>query len=78
MQAYRFIFDSRDRAAEQRLDDLGGDPYRLFRCRTIMNCAEVCPKGLEPVRAIEAIRLKIARVSVHQGGLETHPPKSPN
>jgi len=45
LQAYRFIFDSRDRATEQRLDDLGGDPFRLFRCRTIMNCAEVCPKA---------------------------------
>jgi succinate dehydrogenase / fumarate reductase, iron-sulfur subunit len=77
IQAYRFIFDSRDRATGQRLDDLGGDPYRLFRCRTIMNCAEVCPKGLEPVRAIEAIRLKIAQVPLHRGALSVHPPVSP-
>lgn len=76
IQAYRFIFDSRDRATESRLDDLD-DAYRLFRCRTIMNCAEVCPKGLEPVHAIERIRLKIAGVAEHAGGLDVHPPKSP-
>jgi succinate dehydrogenase / fumarate reductase iron-sulfur subunit len=74
IQAYRFIFDSRDRATEQRLKDLNNDPYRLFRCRTIMNCAEVCPKGLEPVHAIERIRLKIAGVEDHAGGLDVHPP----
>ena len=77
IQAYRFIFDSRDRATEQRLEDLDHDPYRLFRCRTIMNCAEVCPKGLEPVHAIERIRLRIAGVAGHAGGLNVHPPKSP-
>jgi succinate dehydrogenase / fumarate reductase, iron-sulfur subunit len=59
LQAYRFIADSRDQATEERLDDLN-DVYRLFRCRTIMNCTEVCPKGLEPSRAIEKIRLRIA------------------
>jgi succinate dehydrogenase / fumarate reductase iron-sulfur subunit len=77
IQAYRFIFESRDRATKARLDDLDNDPYRLFRCRTIMNCAEVCPKGLEPVRAIERIRLKIAGVAEHVGGLDVHPPISP-
>jgi len=77
IQAYRFIFDSRDRATKERLDDLDNDPYRLFRCRTIMNCAEVCPKGLEPVCAIERIRLKIAGVTEHVGALEVHPPISP-
>ena len=56
LQAFRFISDSRDQATEERLDDLN-DAYRLFRCRTIMNCTEVCPKGLEPSRAIEKIRL---------------------
>ena len=76
IQAYRFIFDSRDRATEERLDDLN-DAYRLFRCRTIMNCAEVCPKGLEPVHAIERIRLKIAKVEGHAGALEVHPPILP-
>ena len=62
LQAYRFIADSRDLATEERLDDLN-DPYRLFRCRTIMNCTEVCPKGLEPSRAIEKIRLMMVNKS---------------
>ena len=60
LQAERFLADSRDRATATRLDDLN-DVYRLFRCRSIMNCTEVCPKGLAPSRAIEAIRLHIAR-----------------
>jgi succinate dehydrogenase / fumarate reductase iron-sulfur subunit len=77
IQAYRFVFDSRDRATEARLDDLN-DAYRLFRCRTIMNCAEVCPKGLEPVHAIERIRLEIAKVKGHAGALEVHPPILPS
>ncbi len=77
IQAYRFIFDSRDRATEQRLDDLDRDPYRLFRYRSIMNCAEVCPKGLEPVAAIEAIRLRIAKLPTHEGGVSVHDPVSP-
>ena len=47
LQAYRFIADSRDEATAQRLDNLE-DPYRLFRCHTIMNCVDVCPKGPEP------------------------------
>ena len=56
LQAYRFIADTRDRDTQARLDDLD-DVYRLFRCRTIMNCTEVCPKSLAPSRAIEKIRL---------------------
>ena len=59
LQAYRFIIDSRDTARRERLDDLN-DAYRLFRCRTIMNCTEVCPRGLAPSRAIEKIRLMLA------------------
>jgi succinate dehydrogenase / fumarate reductase iron-sulfur subunit len=59
LQAYRFIIDSRDGATQERLDDLN-DAYRLFRCRTIMNCTEVCPRGLAPSRAIEKIRLMMA------------------
>jgi len=55
LQAYRFIADSRDTAANQRLDDLE-DPYRLFRCHTIMNCTDVCPKDLNPARAIAEIK----------------------
>jgi succinate dehydrogenase / fumarate reductase, iron-sulfur subunit len=63
IQAYRFIIDSRDRATKERLDDLN-DVYRLFRCRTIMNCTEVCPKGLVPSRAIEKIRLMLVKDSL--------------
>lgn len=55
LQAYRFIIDSRDSATNERLDDLN-DAYRLFRCRTIMNCTDVCPKGLSPAYAISEIR----------------------
>ena len=63
LQAHRFIVDSRDQARQERLDDLN-DAYRLFRCRTIMNCTEVCPKGLAPSRAIEQIRLMMIRDSL--------------
>ena len=63
LQAYRFLADSRDRDTQARLDDLN-DVYRLFRCRTIMNCTEVCPKGLVPSRAIEKIRLMLAKQSL--------------
>jgi len=55
LQAYRFIADSRDQETGERLDDLE-DPYRLFRCHTIMNCVDVCPKGLNPAAAIEKIK----------------------
>ena len=55
LQAYRFISDSRDQATNERLDDLN-DPYRLFRCRSIMNCVDVCPKNLNPNRAINKIK----------------------
>jgi len=55
LQAYRFIADTRDQATNERLDDLE-DPYRLFRCHTIMNCVEACPKGLNPTRAIGKIK----------------------
>ena len=59
LQAYRFIVDSRDRATAERLDNLE-DPYRLFRCRTIMNCVDVCPKGLNPAKAIAETKKLIA------------------
>ena len=55
LQAWRFLADSRDQATEERLDALDG-PYKLFRCHTIMNCVEVCPKQLNPTRAIGHIR----------------------
>ena len=62
LQAYRFIVDSRDRATSERLAFLD-DVYRLYRCRTIMNCTEVCPKGLSPSHAIERIRVAMVRNS---------------
>ena len=55
LQAYRFIADTRDQATSERLDNLE-DPYRLFRCHTIMNCVDVCPKNLNPTRAIGKIK----------------------
>ncbi len=55
LAAYRFIADTRDQATNERLDNLE-DPYRLFRCHTIMNCVDVCPKGLNPSLAIGKIR----------------------
>jgi succinate dehydrogenase / fumarate reductase iron-sulfur subunit len=55
LQAYRFIADSRDQATNARLDNLE-DPYRLFRCHSIMNCVDVCPKGLNPTAAIGSIK----------------------
>ncbi len=60
LQAERFLVDSRDRAGAERLAFLD-DVYKLYRCRTIMNCTEVCPKGLSPARAIEHIRLQQLR-----------------
>lgn len=63
LQAYRFIADSRDTALAERLDNLN-DAYRLFRCRTIMNCTDVCPKGLNPAAAISNIRNLLVKRSV--------------
>jgi succinate dehydrogenase / fumarate reductase iron-sulfur subunit len=55
LQAWRFLSDSRDMATGERLDELE-DPYKLFRCHTIMNCTDACPKGLNPTRAIGHIK----------------------
>jgi len=55
LQAYRWIADSRDEMAGERLDALE-DPFRLYRCHTIMNCTQVCPKGLNPAKAIAEIK----------------------
>lgn len=63
LQAWRFIADSRDQATEERLDNLEG-PYRLFRCHTIMNCADVCPKGLNPTKAIGHIKQMMIKRSI--------------
>jgi succinate dehydrogenase / fumarate reductase iron-sulfur subunit len=63
LQAYRFIADSRDQVTGDRLDNLE-DPYRLFRCHTIMNCVDVCPKGLNPTKAIGKIKELMVRRAV--------------
>ena len=55
LQAYRWLVDSRDESAGERLDALE-DPFRLYRCHTIMNCTRTCPKGLNPARAIAEIK----------------------
>ena len=58
LQAYRWLADSRDEAKGERLDNLE-DPFRLYRCHTIMNCAKACPKGLNPAQAIAELKLKL-------------------
>ncbi len=55
LQAYRWIADSRDERAGERLDQLE-DPFRLYRCHTILNCTKTCPKGLNPAQAIGEIK----------------------
>ncbi|MFT7459653.1 MAG: succinate dehydrogenase / fumarate reductase iron-sulfur subunit [Planctomycetota bacterium] len=55
LQAYRWIIDSRDENTGERLDDLE-DPFRLYRCHTIMNCTNTCPKGLNPAKSIAEIK----------------------
>ncbi len=63
LQAYRFISDTRDQMTSERLDNLN-DPYRLFRCRTIMNCTDICPKGLNPTEAIGKIKALLTKRAV--------------
>ena len=63
LQAARFIEDSRDQAFEKRLAELEG-PFKLFRCHTIMNCVHVCPKGLNPTKAIGRIKHKMVSRSL--------------
>jgi succinate dehydrogenase / fumarate reductase iron-sulfur subunit len=58
LQSYRWIADSRDDAMGKRLDDLE-DPFKLYRCHTIMNCTNTCPKGLNPAKAIGEIKKKM-------------------
>ena len=61
LQAYRWLVDSRDEAAGERLDNLE-DPFRLYRCHTILNCTKACPKGLNPAKAIaETKKLMVER-----------------
>jgi succinate dehydrogenase / fumarate reductase iron-sulfur subunit len=63
LQAARFIEDNRDQSFEQRLENLEG-PFKLFRCHTIMNCVQVCPKGLNPTKAIGKIKNKMVARSL--------------
>jgi succinate dehydrogenase / fumarate reductase, iron-sulfur subunit len=58
LQSYRWLADSRDENKGERLDNLE-DPFRLYRCHTIMNCAKACPKGLNPAKAIAGIKRKM-------------------
>ena len=60
LQAYRFLADTRDTATEERLTDLQ-DPFSVFRCHGIMNCVQVCPKGLNPTKAIGHIRTMLVK-----------------
>jgi len=59
LASYRWLVDSRDEATGERLDDLE-DPFRLYRCHTIMNCTQSCPKGLNPARAIAETKKMLA------------------
>ena len=59
LAAYRWLVDSRDEATGERLDDLE-DPFRLYRCHTIMNCTQTCPKGLNPAQAIAETKKMLA------------------
>lgn len=63
LQASRFIEDSRDQALGERLANLEG-PFKLFRCHTIMNCVQVCPRGLNPTKAIGNIKKKMVKNSL--------------
>ena len=63
LQAYRWLADSRDEMTGERLDQLE-DPFRLYRCHTIMNCANVCPKGLSPAKAIAETKKMIAERAI--------------
>lgn len=65
MQAYRWIIDSRDNKAKERLMKLK-DPYSVYRCHTIMNCTRTCPKGLNPGKAIAEIKKLLANISEKQ------------
>ena len=63
LQAYRFLADSRDTGTKERLTDLQ-DPFSVFRCHGIMNCVQVCPKGLNPTKAIGHIRSMLVKDSL--------------
>jgi succinate dehydrogenase / fumarate reductase iron-sulfur subunit len=60
LQAYRWLVDSRDESVGNRLDELE-DPFKLYRCHTIMNCTDTCPKGLNPAKAIAETKKLLVR-----------------
>lgn len=60
LTAYRWLIDSRDIASDERLDKLD-DPFKLYRCHTILNCAQVCPRGLNPAAAISKIKKMLVK-----------------
>ena len=67
LAAYRWLVDSSDEATGERLDQLE-DPFRLYRCHTIMNCTQTCPKGLNPARAIAATKKMLAERRLYSAG----------
>src|SRR3712207_7692501 len=68
---YTTLFrSSRDEATGERLDGLE-DPFKLYRCHTIMNCAQVCPKGLNPAKAIAEIKKMLVRSEEHTSELQS-------
>lgn len=75
LQAYRWLADSRDEATGERLDSLE-DPFKLYRCHTIMNCSKACPKGLNPARAIGEIKKMILNRQ-YGGGFDSPAPQNP-
>lgn len=58
MQAFRWVADTRDQFTQERLDDLD-DPFKVYRCHTIMNCSKTCPKGLNPGLAIARLKKQL-------------------
>ena len=63
LQCARFVFDSRDSRKHERLSELD-DKFNIFRCRTIMNCTYVCPKGLNPAKAIAELRMEMIKSKI--------------
>src|SRR5690606_37678325 len=73
LQAYRWLIDSRDETTNERLDNLE-DPFKLYRCHTIMNCAKACPKGLNPAKAIAQIKKMMVERKAARGWGDVSPP----
>ena len=68
LQSYRWLADTRDEMKGERLDTLE-DPFRLYRCHTIMNCAQACPKGLNPAKVIGEIKQLMVKRKVFESGI---------